>query len=741
MPEVASVRRAAELGDADAEFRLGILYALGRGVAQDTAEAVRWFGRASEEGHALADALLGSSASLAEAHSPEQIRDAADNADKAGDKEAAGRLRRAAESVEANREAVLFLRHAAEAGHPTAQALLGRIGALQEDAEAETWVGRAVAQDDAWGHYYLGLMYYKGFGVPEDTAEAIRLWKQAADQGLSRAAADIGLLYLAGIDVEEDEDEAARWYRRAVELERVDTNLVGSTGQIVDDCGLGDAAMLALRAETLGTLPRLNDEAEVAEVRRTAEKGAPEAQLKMALLTDTPDGSAESVAWMRRAAEQGVVLAQLLLGAMYDTGSGIREDNAGAVRWFRCAERRLRTAAERGDSDAQYFLGRMYEEGEGVLENFVEAERWYRSSAEGGHVLAQFSLGNIYELGRPRKGIPENEPEAARFYRMAAENGHAYSDELLGRMYETEKDATEVARLWRAANQGHVGAQYELGHKYDTADGVWYSGSKAAKWYRRAAHQGHADAQYELGTMYRYEHGHFGQNLREAARWFRLAAEKGHADAQYGLGLMYGVGAGFAEDDAEAARWYRLAADQGHAGAQTSLGFFVLLDGSDSEAARWFHLAAEQGDREAQFQLGRMTGFGAGVEQDFEQAVTWFRKAAEKGHAEAQEVLDSIELWRCFKPYDRGKTTLLTLTRLTQMEGLGQVSSVGVAHSASFHVRGLDLRWNFGHDARDGSYDYALVIQPDGGGLYYDFSRSADGTATPSQTFRCERSP
>ena len=136
-----------------------------------------------------------------------------------------------------------------------------------------------------------------------------------------------------------------------------------------------------------------------------------------------------------------------------------------------------------------------------------------------------------------------------------------------------------------------------------------------------------------------------------------------------------------------------------------------------------------------------MTGFGVGVEQDFEEAVKWFRKAAEKGHAEASDMLDSIEIWRCFEPYDRGKTTLLTLTRLTQLEGLGQVSSAGVTHSAAFRVGGLDLRWNFGLDAKDGSYDYALVIQPDGSGLYYDFSRSTDGTATPSQTFQCEQSP
>ena len=707
---------------------------------QDNSEAVRWLQRASGEGHAIADAFLGASVKRVDLETPEVLRGAAENAEKAGDTEAAGRLRQAAERNEGRQTLIMSLRRAADRGNATAQALFGRIGFLREDAEGEKWIRRAVTQGDPWGHYFLGLMYYKGLGVPEDTAEAIRLWKQAADQGLSRAAADIGLLYFAGIDVEEDEDEAARWYRRAVELAGVDTNLE-STSQVADDCGPGNAAVLAPRMEMLSAFNGLNDEVEIAELRRTAEEGDPEAQLKMALVTDAPESSAESIGWMRRAAEQGVVFAQLMVGVAYDSGYGVTDDNRKAVRWFRCAERRLRVAAESADSDAQYFLGQMYEQGEAVLKNLVEAERWYRLAAEEGHVLAQFSLGSIYELGRPREGIRENEPEAARWYRMAADNGHAYSQELLGRMYETEKDEIEVARLWRAATRGDVRAQYELGQRYDTADGVWYSGSKAAKWYRRAAHQGHASAQYELGMMYRYEHGHFGQDLGEAARWFRLAAEQGHPDAQYSLGIMYGVGEGFVEDDVEAARWYRLAADQGHARAQTSLGFFILLNGTDSEAARWFRLAAEQGDREAEFQLGRMTGLGAGVAQDFQEAATWFRKAAEKGHAEARAILDSIEIWRCFKPYDRERTTLLTLTRLTQMEGVGQVSSAGVAHSAAFRVGGLDLRWSFGLDAKDGSYDYALVLQPDGSGLYYDFSRSRDGTATPSRSFRCEQSP
>ena len=57
--EVASIRRAAEGGEAHAQFRLGALYDNGLGVPQDDAEAVRWYRLAAEQGDARAQLSLG----------------------------------------------------------------------------------------------------------------------------------------------------------------------------------------------------------------------------------------------------------------------------------------------------------------------------------------------------------------------------------------------------------------------------------------------------------------------------------------------------------------------------------------------------------------------------------------------------------------------------------------------------------------------------------------------------------
>jgi TPR repeat protein len=49
----------AEAGDARAQYHLGTLFALGRGVPQNDAEAAHWISLAGEQGHTLAQYVVG----------------------------------------------------------------------------------------------------------------------------------------------------------------------------------------------------------------------------------------------------------------------------------------------------------------------------------------------------------------------------------------------------------------------------------------------------------------------------------------------------------------------------------------------------------------------------------------------------------------------------------------------------------------------------------------------------------
>jgi len=122
--------------------------------------------------------------------------------------------------------------------------------------------------------------------------------------------------------------------------------------------------------------------------------------------------------------------------------------------------------------------------------------------------------------------------------------------------------STAFAGLSKHAEQGHAGAQYNLGHMYRLGHGVPKNKQIAVTWYRKAAMQGHDDAQHKLGIMYDSGHG-VVKDGQQAAAWYRRAADQGHADAQYDLGVSYAKGEGVARNDPMAYFWFLLASAQG----------------------------------------------------------------------------------------------------------------------------------------------------------------------------------
>ena len=52
-------RQAAEQGDTEVQFRLGVIYRNGLGVPKDDVEAVKWYRKAAEQGYARSQYNLG----------------------------------------------------------------------------------------------------------------------------------------------------------------------------------------------------------------------------------------------------------------------------------------------------------------------------------------------------------------------------------------------------------------------------------------------------------------------------------------------------------------------------------------------------------------------------------------------------------------------------------------------------------------------------------------------------------
>ena len=86
--------------------------------------------------------------------------------------------------------------------------------------------------------------------------------------------------------------------------------------------------------------------------------------------------------------------------------------------------------------------------------------------------------------------------------------------------------------------------QYNLGTAYFASDSmVEFSNVEGVKWWRKAAEQGHVEAQLNLGDVYWY-----GQDAPmdkvEAVKWYRSAAQQGNAVAQRKLNDAFTGGHG-----------------------------------------------------------------------------------------------------------------------------------------------------------------------------------------------------
>ena len=88
-------------------------------------------------------------------------------------------------------------------------------GVPQDDAEAVNWYRKAAEQGFAQAQNNLGFMYDNGTGVPLDDAEAVNWYRRAAEQGLASAQNNLGLSYANGEGVGQDYVQAHMWLNLA----------------------------------------------------------------------------------------------------------------------------------------------------------------------------------------------------------------------------------------------------------------------------------------------------------------------------------------------------------------------------------------------------------------------------------------------------------------------------------------------------------------------------------------------
>jgi TPR repeat protein len=193
--------------------------------------------------------------------------------------------------------------------------------------------------------------------------------------------------------------------------------------------------------------------------------------------------------------------------------------------------------------------------------------------------------------------------------------------------------------ITRAANQGYVPAEYELGRIYLYGRGIPVDYAQALVWERKAAEQGDPRAQRDLAFMYERGFG-VAADPAQAAEWNRKAAMQGNAEAQLHLAKGLDEGVGVSKDSEQARQWYAKAARQEQPAAQLELARQSAGQGNCPVAVYWYDEAAGHGQAQAMYELGRLYLSKCGPDKD--KAFTWFTIGARFGSEECKAEADRL---------------------------------------------------------------------------------------------------
>ena len=185
--------KSAEMGFAEGQNALAVLYFYGTGVEQSVEKAMEYWDLAGEQGNDMAFVNIAS-------------------------------LYHQGMGVEQSYEkAAEYYRKAADLGNTLAMEWLAVLhedgwGVEQSWEKAAEYLQKAVDLDSSSARVMLGALYRRGEGVEQDYAKAKELWERAAEQGESWAVADLGAMYENGWGVEQSYETAVKYYQNAMDM-------------------------------------------------------------------------------------------------------------------------------------------------------------------------------------------------------------------------------------------------------------------------------------------------------------------------------------------------------------------------------------------------------------------------------------------------------------------------------------------------------------------------------------------
>jgi TPR repeat protein len=154
----------------------------------------------------------------------------------------------------------------------------------------------------------------------------------------------------------------------------------------------------------------------------------------------------------------------------------------------------------------------------------------------------------------------------------------------------SEFDETmEKAKQGSSVSQYIIATQYQYGFGEVEEDDV-----EAVKWMRKAALQGEVIAEYNLGLMLANGEG-VPKNYLKAMEWLNKAARQGYVKGQFTLGKIYAEGEITPIDYKQAIYWLSKVAKQGDTYAMSELAWSFKFVGNRVKAYSWWSIAVSEG--------------------------------------------------------------------------------------------------------------------------------------------------
>jgi len=240
--------KAAELGDAEAQYTLGYMYTKGQGVDQNYKEAIKWFTKAAEQGYAKAQFALalryykGQGVDQNYKEAVKWLTKAAEQGYAEAQYNLASMYYNGQGVTEDYIEAYKWTLLAGMNGYDISKSKEGlkKLMTSSQIAEAQRLAKEYQKKQEEWEHtlssinedflssekqkakqgniesqFFVGFSYYTGKIAGQDYAQAHKWFTMAAEQGNTDAQTMLAGMYLDGEGVSQDYEKAIEWFTKA----------------------------------------------------------------------------------------------------------------------------------------------------------------------------------------------------------------------------------------------------------------------------------------------------------------------------------------------------------------------------------------------------------------------------------------------------------------------------------------------------------------------------------------------